>query len=78
MLRCRFSLDTGLRLRYTYEELDNEENGGDMMTEISVPRLKCLRCEHTWTPRKSKITICPKCKSPYWNKPRKQKAKINA
>ena len=35
---------------------------------------KCERCGHTWLPR-SKIgenpTICPKCKSPYWNKPRK-------
>lgn len=30
---------------------------------------KCLRCEHKWTPRKNSIIrICPKCKSPYWNK----------
>lgn len=33
----------------------------------------CERCGHEWVPR-SKIdelpTICPSCKSPYWNKPR--------
>lgn len=35
---------------------------------------KCERCEHTWIPRASTEetpTICPKCKSPYWNKARK-------
>jgi predicted Zn-ribbon and HTH transcriptional regulator len=34
---------------------------------------ECDRCGHRWVPR-SKLdelpTICPKCKSPYWNKPR--------
>ena len=29
--------------------------------------MKCKRCRHTWTPRINKITICPKCKSPYWD-----------
>jgi hypothetical protein len=38
---------------------------------------KCDRCEHIWKPR-SKIkeelpTIRPKCKSPYWNKPRRRR-----
>lgn len=33
----------------------------------------CLRCGHGWNPRKpKKPTICPKCKSPYWDKPRKK------
>ena len=32
------------------------------------------RCEHEWIPRKKKETpvICPECKSPYWNKPKKK------
>jgi len=36
----------------------------------------CERCEHEWIPRDALKgegelpTICPKCKSPYWNKPR--------
>lgn len=42
--------------------------------------LKCLRCNHTWIPRRINICggdnkflkpkVCPKCKSPYWNKNR--------
>jgi len=34
---------------------------------------KCERCEHTWLPRETTEgdpLVCPKCKSPYWNKPR--------
>jgi len=32
----------------------------------------CYRCTHTWIPRsfKDKPNVCPKCKSPYWDKPR--------
>lgn len=35
---------------------------------------ECERCGHKWIPRAATEdipTICPKCKSPYWNKPRK-------
>ncbi len=28
----------------------------------------CLRCGHDWVPRQAKITICPRCKSHYWDK----------
>ena len=38
-------------------------------------RLNCLRCEHEWQPRQEVVTICPKCKSPYWNVPRTMKKK---
>jgi Zn finger protein HypA/HybF involved in hydrogenase expression len=38
--------------------------------KITIKQLTCKRCEHTWTPRKSEIRICPKCKSPYWDKER--------
>jgi len=34
--------------------------------------LNCKRCRHSWTPRQQEITICPKCKSPYWNKARRR------
>ena len=36
---------------------------------------KCERCGHEWIPNDIKIepTVCPKCKSPYWNKPRQKK-----
>jgi predicted Zn-ribbon and HTH transcriptional regulator len=44
------------------------------MAKITLHGYQCERCGHVWVPR-TKIddepTICPKCKSPYWNKPRK-------
>lgn len=38
---------------------------------------KCYRCDHSWRPNNIKRIpkVCPKCKSPYWNKPR-QKSKV--
>lgn len=33
---------------------------------------KCERCGHEWIARlKFHPIICPKCKSPYWDKPKK-------
>ena len=46
---------------------------------VQLKGYECERCKHTWIPR-SKIdelpTICPKCKSPYWNKPRQDSINI--
>ena len=39
---------------------------------IQIKGYKCERCKHEWIPRaKEHPTICPSCKSPYWDKPRK-------
>lgn len=46
-----------------------------MRLKIKLPKLKCLRCNYNWIPRKKDITLCPSCKSPYWNKPRINKRK---
>ncbi len=32
---------------------------------------KCERCGHEWMPKKDEVFTCPKCRSPYWNKPKK-------
>ena len=33
-------------------------------------KCKCGRCGHKWITRsKKEPKVCPKCKSPYWNKP---------
>jgi predicted Zn-ribbon and HTH transcriptional regulator len=42
------------------------------MAEIMLKGFRCERCEHTWIPRneEERPTVCPKCKSPYWDKPR--------
>ncbi|CAG0980929.1 hypothetical protein ANRL2_02433 [Anaerolineae bacterium] len=41
----------------------------------SSEKYRCLRCEHRWSPKKQGSEpprICPKCKSPYWDKPRRE------
>ncbi|MCH8833248.1 MAG: hypothetical protein IIA81_03040 [Thaumarchaeota archaeon] len=44
------------------------------MGKTTLEAFQCDRCGHAWLPR-LKIdglpTICPKCKSAYWNKPRR-------
>lgn len=49
-----------------------------MMTEnIPVVELDCQRCGHKWIPRKSRVNVCPKCKSALWDV-KKQKEEKNA
>lgn len=41
---------------------------------ITVMGYRCERCDHEWIPRgenENEPRVCPKCKSPYWNRPRK-------
>ena len=40
---------------------------------ITVMGYQCERCNHEWIPKDSdrQPAVCPKCKSPYWNRPRK-------
>jgi predicted Zn-ribbon and HTH transcriptional regulator len=41
---------------------------------ITVIGYRCERCGHEWVPRGEVDTeprVCPKCKSPYWNRARK-------
>jgi DNA-directed RNA polymerase subunit RPC12/RpoP len=43
------------------------------MGKTMLEGYECERCGHKWIPRattEDEPTICPKCKSPYWNKPR--------
>ncbi len=42
------------------------------MAEITLKGYQCERCSHKWVPREEESPkVCPKCKSPYWNTPRK-------
>lgn len=46
------------------------------MKKIKIQKLKCERCEWTWIPRKEELPkTCPNpdCRSPYWDRPRKNK-----
>ena len=46
---------------------------------IQLDQLECLRCGYKWFPRVShdgrvdEPKTCPKCRSPYWNKPVERK-----
>jgi hypothetical protein len=53
--------------------------------QITVWAFRCLRCGHEWLPRKPLTgeerpegrglpRICPKCKSPYWDREKQQDA----
>jgi len=49
------------------------------MKTINAIGYICERCTYSWTPRKQNVKprTCPKCKSPYWETPRKIKGDIN-
>jgi predicted Zn-ribbon and HTH transcriptional regulator len=39
-----------------------------MKVELQI--VNCKRCGYSWTPRKTEVMTCPKCRSPYWNRER--------
>jgi DNA-directed RNA polymerase subunit RPC12/RpoP len=44
------------------------------MPQITLKGYLCERCGHKWLPKdetKDKPKVCPKCKSPYWDTPRR-------
>ncbi len=49
--------------------------------EIKIQKKICKRCKHEWYPKPTPLgevkepTVCPKCKSPYWNKEKQNAAK---
>ena len=46
------------------------------MARVLLRGFRCERCGHEWIPRnKGELpSVCPKCKSPYWNRPRRKKS----
>jgi len=45
---------------------------------ITVMGYQCERCQHEWIPRSeadAEPRVCPRCKSPYWNRPRQDTTK---
>ena len=42
---------------------------------ITVMGYRCERCSHEWIPRgdlSEEPRVCPKCRSPWWNRPKKR------
>lgn len=46
----------------------------NQLAKIKLDGYRCERCGHVWIPRvyseDKDPVICPRCKSPYWNKPK--------
>jgi ssDNA-binding Zn-finger/Zn-ribbon topoisomerase 1 len=47
------------------------------MSKVQLWGYRCERCGHEWLPRKQEKgqpdpRVCPKCKSPYWNTPKRE------
>jgi predicted Zn-ribbon and HTH transcriptional regulator len=42
-----------------------------MINRVKI--FNCKRCGWEWASRKERPVICPKCKTPYWDKERKIK-----
>ena len=63
------------------EKYNQEVKGGDeqMVVEKIIPKTYvCERCGHEWFPRAPELPkVCPKCNSPYWDKPRKNQEPSN-
>ena len=76
------NLEIALNYRYSIVKT------GRGAKEVRMPRIiiegyRCQRCNHHWAPRngtgyrdKEDPKTCPKCKTPYWNKPRVHPARI--
>ena len=47
------------------------------MTKVQIWGFRCERCSHEWVPREKthQPKVCPACKSPYWDRPRRPNAK---
>lgn len=60
------------------DSLTGYTGGGRLrgMAKVKLDGYRCDRCGHEWLPRdKSQDPkVCPKCKSPYWNTPRRERA----
>ncbi|MGC2289521.1 MAG: nucleotidyltransferase family protein [Thermoplasmata archaeon] len=39
------------------------------MVGESLPEFHCCRCIYTWTPRRTPVRMCPRCKSRLWKVP---------
>ena len=49
------------------------KGGEEEMGNVLIEALKCERCGYIWPPRNRDVkpVACPRCKSPYWSRPKK-------
>ncbi len=62
---------------------NTSEQGGALRKDekaganILIKGHKCYRCGHEWRPETFNIIpkVCPKCKNPYWDRPKSKRGK---
>jgi hypothetical protein len=54
--------------KYTYERKPTMNEQNQVYTIF-----QCHRCSHQWPSKQKSPIICPRCKSPYWNRPKTKK-----
>ncbi len=65
--------DRQMRGRGYHAGLEGQDVKQAMLTLAGPQMYECTRCGHTWKPRADRAPQnCPKCKSPYWDKPRQK------
>ncbi len=47
-----------------------EQEGKMAKGQPKLPTFICKQCGHKWVPRIPSPGVCPKCHSPYWNRPK--------
>ena len=44
---------------------------------MAITVIKCRRCTHEWASKNVKaVRVCPRCKSPYWDRDRQDKGNL--
>jgi predicted Zn-ribbon and HTH transcriptional regulator len=67
-----YSFICGIRVEVIYQKVYELTRMG----EVTLRGFKCERCGHIWAPREEEQPkVCPRCKSPYWNTPRRIQGK---
>lgn len=64
---------------------ENAGQGGVVSTQQSGPKVlilghKCYRCGHEWRPNDIDVLprVCPSCKNPYWDRPKRKSSEKRA
>ena len=52
------------------QSVDEIEKEVEMAKRYTLPTITCKQCGHKWIPRIPAPGVCPKCHSPYWNRPK--------
>ena len=54
--------------------MTEKKHGGEAGAFILIKGHKCYRCGHEWRPNNLETPprVCPKCKSPYWDRPKER------